>query len=85
MVMRKRRRKKAIEKILAGQPLTQNELWTIHREIRPVKVKGLVPAGRGRVKTTVHEARRALELSQEMAEATARNQWFEKEAKEREI
>ncbi len=85
MVMRKRRRKKTIIKFLAGQPLTQNELRTVHREIRPVKVRGLVPVGRGRVKTTAHEARRALELSHEMAEATARIRRFEKEAKEREF
>lgn len=82
--MKKRRRKKAIKKFLAGHPLTQNELQVVRREIGPVRIMGLVPVGRGRVKTTAYEARRALELSREMAEATARIRQFEQETKEQE-
>ena len=79
--MQKRRMKKAIKKFLAGQPLTRNEVQAVRRKIGPVK--GLVPAGRGRVKTTAHEARRSLELSRERAEVAARLRRFEQEDKER--
>ncbi len=83
LAMQKRRRKKAIKKFLAGQPLTQNELQAVRREIGPIT--GLVPAGRGRVKTTAHEAKRAFELSREIAEVESRLRRFEQENKERKL
>ncbi len=79
--MQKRRRKKAIKKFLAGQPLTRNELQAVRREIG--MVRGLVPASRGRVKTTAPEAKRSLALSRERAEVAARIRRFEQEDKER--
>jgi len=81
--MQKRRRKKSIKKFLAGQPLTRNEVQAIRREVG--MVRGLVPTGRGRVKTTAPEAKQSLELSREKAEVAARLRRFEQEDKEREF
>ena len=77
--LQKRKKKKAVKKFLTGRPLSKKELQFIRREIGPARVKGLIAHSRGMVRIDPYEARRALELGQEVKEAVARAKQFEQD------